>query len=597
MIRMIIILFFLIFNSCGNTQLLSVDESAVKNDSPIIATGNDDESQSHIMAKNYGAKGDALQLSDFTLNGDILSSPTVSFTRLDIGKSVSIAFAGKNAEHLVSTITSIIDNNKVKIADKAYKDVVNVQGSYGTDNIVHLQKAIDAAIKLDKVLFVDKGVYLIGDRNPITGNTSLRITMNRPNQSFKLMGAGKNKTIFREIDGKTQRLGRYTKIFYHYLNNSNNINSIELSDFALDKNGRSLSKNPSTPYAWEQAHGWSWAASKSGPNLINKIVIRNIEIIDKIGAGINFSSSNVLVNDVVIQNITERNFNGSTKGAINYGQRGDLEISCFSPSIIMKELDLRYIQIEPVRSMSAIRGRERHVTIKNSIIQTLDYTESDNGNPLYSSLTVDSLVSSNFLVRSIRFSVNNSTLSVKNLINSVDGSFKNCNFLLFYDSETNKVKPINNSYLKTLGNIKNNTTYDNCSFIIDDSNPSIKPIGNAFTASSKVTSLDNNTIIIQNCTFDERLESIVNAYGNGSWTFINNKLSGRDKIIIGGSYGVYTSQITLENNTITNNSQGEIFVNNNNDLWTIDLSQENEEITQRLRLKKPKSFKKNQIIK
>lgn len=597
MIRMIIILFCLIFNSCGNTQLLSVDVNKVGNNRPISVIGNDDKSQSYIMAENYGAKGDALQLSDFSLKGDILSSPTASFTNLDIGKSVSIAFAGKNAEHLVSTIISVIDNNKVKIADKASKDVVNVLGSYGTDNIKYLQKAIDAAINLDKTLYVDEGIYLIGDRNSITGNTSLRINMNKNNQNFRLVGAGKNKTIFREIDGKTQRIGRYTKIFYHYLNNSNNINEIELSNFSIDKNGRSLTKSPATLYTWEQAHGWSWAASKNVSSKINAIILRDLEIIDKIGAGINFSSSNVLVNDVVIQNITERNFNGSIKGAINYGQRGDLEISCFSPSITMKELDLRYIQIEPVRSMSSDKGRERHCTIKNSIIQTLEYTESDNGNPLYSSLTVDSLVSSNFLVRSIRFSVTNSTLSVKNLINSVDGSFKNCRFLLPYDLETNKIKSINNSYLKTLGYIKNNIAYDNCSFIIDDSNPSIKPIGNALTASSKVTRLDNNTITIQNCTFDERLETTVNAYGNGSWSFINNKLSGRDKIIIGGSYGVYTSQMTLDNNTITNNSQGEIFVNNNNDLWTIDLSQENEEITQRLKLKKPRSFKKNQIIK
>lgn len=603
--------FFLIFlglfiNSCGNAELLTVNSSQVQHVPQATTTVNRSKLEVEVIniknteiirAENFGAKGDGIQLFDFTVIGNELRSNSALFTNDDIGKIVSIANAGDDGEHLLSTIYKVINSNTVILNDSASKNVANEMGSYGTDNIIPLQSAIDKAIQVNKPLYVEEGVFLIGDVNSNTKQTSLRVEMKQSGQSFRLIGAGKSKTIFREIDGKTQRFGRYTKIFYHYLNNPNNIDSIELSDFSLDKNGRSLTKTPSSLYEWEQAHCWSWAASKNAPKQIGSIVLKNLEIIDKIGSGINFSAASTNVGQVVIENITEKGFKGYSRSNLKYGQRGDLEISCFSDNILMENLDLRYIQIEPVKSSVSTKEKQRHAVIKNSSINTIEYTEGDYGDPLYSSLTIDNVTSTDFVVRSIRFKAVNSTLTIKRLINSVDGVFDNCTISLPYDVTSNSIKSVNASYLRTLGKIKNKTLFNNCSFSIDSQDKDIRPKGFAIYPSSKVKDITLNSITITNSTFDKRLEGSIFAYGNGEWNLVNNKLAGKKTIITGGGYGVYASALNLTNNTIDEFSSGSIYINNNNPLWTIDFSKESPAVIERLKLKKPGVFESRQIKK
>ncbi|WP_379953227.1 hypothetical protein [Dokdonia sp. R78006] len=603
-----IVIFFLSFIicSCGNAELVTVNRTQVQNEKPTDLErktienpeySKGDVTSLYIQAANFGAKGDAIQLVDFSVKGNELRSNSALFTDADRGKIVSIASAGGGGQHLLSTIYKVINPTTVLLNDRALNNVSNVMGSYGTDNIIPLQDAINASIKGGLDLRVNEGVYLIGDINSKTKQTSLRIEMTQSGQSFKLIGAGKNKTVFRELDGKTQRFGRYTKIFYHYLNNKNNINEIELSDFSIDKNGRSLTKIPSSLYEWEQAHGWSWASSKNAPERIESIKLKNLEIIDKIGAGINFSAASTKVGRVIIENITEKDFNGYNRPNLKYGQRGDLEISCFSDNILMENLDLRYIQVEPVASSVSTRERQRHAIMRNSTISTIEYTEGDYGDPMYSSLKVDNVTSTDFVVRSIRFEAVNSTLTIKRLLNSVDGVFDNCKILLPYDINSNTIKSVNASYLTTLGKIKNKILFNNCSFTIDSNNKNIIPKGFAIYPSSKVMDVTLNSISITNSTFDKRLEGSIYAYGNGEWNLSNNKLAGKKTIITGGSYGVYASALNLSNNTIDELSSGSIYVNNNNQLWTIDFSRENKAVEERLKLKKPGIFEPRQIKK
>lgn len=602
MIRILAVLVSVLINSCGNTQLVTIDENKIDTEmqTPSGKVTKDvvtnATSSLRIHASDYGAKGDAIQLADFRAEGDIVLSESANFNNADVGKIISIAYAGQNDEHLVTSIKRVLDSKRVQVRDKASKNVTNSLGSYGTDNIVYLQNAIDASIAKNRTLYVEEGIYLIGDINEKTKKTALSIEMTLPGQSFKMKGAGKKKTIFREIDGKTQRIGRYTKIFYHYLNNPNDINLIELSDFSLDKNGRSLTKNPPSLYTWEQAHCWSWAGSKNAPNKIEGIIIKNLEIIDKIGAGINFSSFETRVGSVYIDNITQTGFLGNSHLKTKYGQRGDLEISCFSNAILMENLDLGYMQIEPVNRFTATKDKQRHATIRNSIINTLEYTEGDNGDAFYSSLTADNITSTNFVVRSLKFKISNSTLSVKRLINSVDGNFYNCKFLLPYDKQVNEIKPINNSYLSTLGKIKNKIIYDKCSFMIDNTNINLLPKGYAMTASSKVDQLGLNTIVVKNSLFDKRLEGTANTYGNGTWSFFNCELSGREDLFITGGYSRYIGQLFLSNNKLALKTSAGIRIQNNNDLWSINLGDEDPDIANRLKFKRPGKYNRDQII-
>ena len=604
--RIVIYFFSFIICSCGNAELITVNRTQVQNKKPTDLEqktiedpgySKGDVTSSYIQASDFGAKGDAIQLVDFSIKGNELKSNSALFTNEDRGKIVSIASAGDDGQHLLSTIYKVVNTTTVILNDRALNNVSNVMGSYGTDNITSLQDAINASIKGGLDLHVTEGVFLIGDINSKTKQTSLRIEMTQSGQSFKLIGAGKNKTVFRELDGKTQRLGRYTKIFYHYLNNKNNIDEIELSDFSIDKNGRSLTKVPSSLYEWEQAHGWSWASSKNAPEKIESIKLKNLEIIDKIGAGINFSAASTKVGRVIIENITEKDFNGYNRSDLKYGQRGDLEISCFSDNILMENLDLRYIQVEPVESSVSTKERQRHAIMRNSTINTIEYTEGDYGDPMYSSLKVDNVTSTDFVVRSIRFEAVNSTLTIKRLINSVDGIFDNCIISLPYDPISNTIKSVNASYLTTLGKIKNKIIFNKCSFSIASQDKDIRPKGFAINPSSKVNNLELNSITLQYCIFDERLEGSIYGYGNGRWNLLNNELAGHKQVIVGGGYSSYVSSINLSNNIISSSSSGSLFINNNNSLWSLDLSKENNNLIRRLKLKKPGKFEPQQIKK
>lgn len=544
--------------------------SALPQSTALISAAKDKDTMVSIL--RFGAKGDAIQRDDITIVGNMLTLPEDVFVPDDVGKIFSAAHAGREGEHLTGVIKKVINAQKVMLSAQAITNVSNVKGSIGTDNIVSIQRAFDYVIAQNKALFVPEGVYLIGDRNIETEQTAVMINMKKPDQNLTVFGEGKDKTIFRELDGKTQRLGRYTKMFYHYLKNSPNIGTIYLSDLSFDKNGRSLTKNPEVLYSWEQAYcfGWAMSSKELSPSYIKKIHLKNIEIIDKIGAGINFSSGPTKVYSLIADSITERDFNGAS-GQVQYGQRGDLELSCFSEDIRIVNCDLRYVQLEPVKKFSADKNNLRVCKVIDSRIESLDYTEGDNKEPQYSKLFVDNLYSNKFLVRSIYFRVKNSEISITGLINSVDGGFTNTIIKVPYDEKENKVTPVNSSHLRTLNRIHNNMFFDSCTFKIDNDTPNITPRGAAIKAAGKVENLDQNTITIKNCNFDTRFESSVNAYANGRWILKNNTMAGRLQAIEAGGYRNFVSDLTIEANNYEAQSihTPRVRINNNNILWDI----------------------------
>lgn len=546
-----------------------------------------------INAATYGCLGDGVQLEDISINGNMLTSSSANFNVEDIGKTVSVASAGIGGEHLITKIKKYISSNKVILKDSGVSNVSNVMGSYGTDNINFIQNAVNAAIKHQKILFFNPGVYLVGDRNTVANSSTVMIQINKPNHNFVMTGSGKAQTVFRELDGKTQRLGRYTKIFYHYLKDAPNIGTIALSNFSLDKNGRSLTKNPSSLYEWEQAHAWSWAGHKNGADQINTIHISNIEIFDKIGGGINFSSCNTKVGSVFVQNITEtRPIN---KNNIKYGYRGDLEIACFSEDILFKNLKLNYIQLEPVRSFLSTQNRKRICTIEDSSIDTIEYTEGSVTSFGISVLNIKNCITKNFNNRGVEFTIENSTIKAPRLINSLSGTFINCKILIDYNDADNSIKPINATYLRTINN-DNKIEFDNCQFVIDNDRLDIRPKGVALTSSAKVKDLNKNSITVKNCTFDTRLESSIDAYANGKWIIKNSTLSGSTHVIITGGYKEYFSELLLENNdysTVANNTPI-LNLNNHNSLWKISGIESQYNVSSRIKIKGKKGELKTQ---
>lgn len=525
-----------------------------------------------IKASKFGCKGDAIQLNDFSVSGNRLKSVLANFSPSDIGKIFSIASAGKNGEHHIGAITEFVNKDEVLMDRYAPNPVSNSLGSYGTDNLPLLQKAFDFSIENNVVLSVSEGIYLLGESNLEAASNAVMINITKPNQNFVMIGEGEGRTVFRELDGKTQRQGRYTKMFYHYLKNTPNVGQIYLQGFSLDKNGRSLTKKPKARYTWEQAHAWSWAGSELGSvEHIEGITIKNIEIVDKIGAGINFSSNPTKVGKFIAKNITERNFGGDNTRKIDYGQRGDLEISCFSEDIQMSNLDLKFVQIEPVKNYSADKEHRRFSKITDSRIFSLQFTEADNKDPNYSVVEVQNVVSKNLTFRSVVFTIKDSDIMMPQLVNSVNGMIVNSIIRLPYDQQKNEIKTVNCSYLTTLKNINNNVTFKGCNFLVDSSNPDLHPKGYALTSSCNINDFKKNKIVVKDCEFDVRLEGSIDAYANGEWLIENNELAGSSNAILVGGYREFYSKVRLQNNQYSNLKKGaeNIKINNHNKLWEL----------------------------
>ena len=598
--RFLLIATFILLSSCSSAvpSIIQTDENNIPKtistattrvNVPIAVSAMEE-----INASVYGCKGDGVQLNDFSLSGNVLTSNSAKFYSLDIGKTVSIANAGENGEHLICTIKTIVSPNKVLLKDRAASSVSNVMGSYGTDNIRFIQKAVDAAITQQKTLRFDPGVFLIGDYNIDTKTSVIKIAINNPGDNVVIVGSGKHKTIFRELDGKTQRKGRYTKIFYHYLKDSPNVGTIVLSDFSLDKNGRSLTKNPESIYTWEQAHAWSWAGHKNGADFIDSIYISNIEIVDKIGGGINFSSSGTRVNHFILDKISESRFKSNTN-EVFYAARGDLEISCFSDDIVIKNVDLTYVQLEPVRSKISTIENNRYCEVTDSSIDTIEYTEDGIEGLGVNVLKMNNITTKNFRNHGVEFLVENSTIGAPHTINSINGFFRNCKFLLKYDASENKVKPINATYFRNISS-NNSITFSNCEFIIDSKLTTIKPKGYALFSSSKISDISINEITVDNCTFDKRLEGSINAFANGRWVIKNSILAGTGVVFLVGGYKEYYSEVNLSNNNYSQVLDNAKLLNiyNHNTLWKVEGYEKNKNFSSRIISKGKVGSLKNQ---
>lgn len=95
----------------------------------------------------YGAKGDAVQLTDgaITSGQATLTSASASFVAADVGKTVSVAGAGAAGVSLVTTITARNSATSVTLAANAGSTVTGTLVWYGTDDTAAIQSAINAA--------------------------------------------------------------------------------------------------------------------------------------------------------------------------------------------------------------------------------------------------------------------------------------------------------------------------------------------------------------------------------------------------------------------------------------------------------------------
>jgi Right handed beta helix region len=146
----------------------------------------------HVFnVKEYGARGDCRYADDANMNAGstVLTSAAASFGSADVGKPIYLLGAGivvnGNADPLSTTISSVRSGSAADLADAAQTTVSSAHMSWGTDNTVSIQKAIEAAAAASGgTIFFPVGTYQI----------TKVLTITAPN--IRLTGEGNSSVIY-----------------------------------------------------------------------------------------------------------------------------------------------------------------------------------------------------------------------------------------------------------------------------------------------------------------------------------------------------------------------------------------------------------------
>jgi len=457
---------------------------------------------------------------------------------------------------------------------RQFSDIVNIKwfGAIGdsiVNDIDYIQKAVDYCVKNNIPLYVPQGTYIIG--TSITGAGEIRINNLTDNyQGLEVIGDGIRKTIFKHQDGHMEKFGRYARMFFAYLDDTNakqyKHGSFSFKKITFDKNARSNS-SPENPYDWEQSHIISFAGNSV--ELVKNVVFEECEFYDKTAACINMATSATEFENVVLKNcisiehptVTERE---------DWGTRGCYEFGADTRFTVIENSQALYSQIEPVVGSSEDRRRE--YIVSNCKIDTFEFTDSG----LFSSIAISNLISKRkFLTRGVKVKATNSILKVYDFFTSPEMFISNSKILLKYNEETNTSSSFyvyKSGYAGVASDVKQNIQLSNCMFEIDtDLQQNIN--GYALISSLTSNAEEVPNIQLDNCMFDSRLQGTVKSYSKGGNYILNNcTLAGWEYAIEAGSYSSYPASIEANNCNFSNVTGLCLRLLSNNELWKLKIS-------------------------
>lgn len=429
------------------------------------------------------------------------------------------------------------------------------------DNIApYMQKAVDYCTANNKELYCPAGGYMI---DPATNvNVGVYLINNwGVDKNLVVTGAGQGLTVFREKAGATTIGGRYTKMLYVQcgLNTSfvKNFGHIKFSNMSLDKNGRS-NTNPlrqakidageevttADRFPFEQAHILGLAGS--GVVDFETVLFENIELIDKIGGGISFSSSpNIYIKKIAVANVISRkNSKVEIWGDGTFGTRGCVEIVTTVGVIDIINCDIEYSQVEPVLPSSSIV--QRFSNISGGKIDAFEFTDKGG----YSYVNITNLTCSyKLLTRGINANITNTTFVARDTFAEGIIKISSSTIKLIYDAATNKVTSL------SFGSVGSGVDYGemwltDVDIVIDSPDQAIRPLGYGMGGSTG--KIGSRISKLNNVRFDTRLEGSVDAYRNGDWAIANSYLYGSKPHILVGSATlsgvVFGGNVELVNN-------------------------------------------------
>lgn len=157
---------------------------------PIISSGSsfarslDNRFADRINVKDFGAVGNAKKLvgGSIAAGSNVLICSSASFVSSDVGKSISLGYAGTNSHTLYTTIVAVNSSTQVQLADNAVTTTSISEILYGTEDGPAIRSAVAQARSENKAVYLPRGQYLM--------NTALSTSSGNPQISSIPVGGG-----------------------------------------------------------------------------------------------------------------------------------------------------------------------------------------------------------------------------------------------------------------------------------------------------------------------------------------------------------------------------------------------------------------------
>ena len=196
-------------------------------------------------------------------------------------------------------------------------------------------------------------------------------------ESVVMYGDGPGKTLFRDSDYHTTAMaalgvdGNFDEIFYWQILAPGVLDNLVLRDFTIDKNGATAGTPPGL-YTWQHNHGM---LIETGTGLlpggrIRSALVENVNVIDKIGAGINFGRG--FLTNAMVRNC--HFFGFDVDGVI--GQRGDLEFQATIDNLSVEGCSGTFVQCEP--NLLTAEGLLPRASFSDCIFDNMEFTGYSN---------------------------------------------------------------------------------------------------------------------------------------------------------------------------------------------------------------------------
>ena len=372
-------------------------------------------------------------------------------------------------------------------------------------------------------------------------------------------------TRFKEKDGLTLTLGRFNMSFYFLCPDNARAKAIIIEDMYLDKNGVTSPAATQTDYIYEQAHGFAVASGWTNSS-IDTVIIRNVTVSDKIGAGVCLAQG--YINKAYIQN----------QHGINYkhigGERGDFEFQSIVNDLVLESCTGRYVQCEP-NLTTVPTGYTPKATFKDCTYDVTEFTAYVNSHDAQTLILDNHTAKELCLIRWAKVIAKNSTLRVRSSDNTYwEGTAKgsileDCKTIVGINTTTNATDPL---YLRSAANVPTFLKIKGGSIVPDDTINSTTT-GFAINNVAFYSGAQDYLVELEDVFIDPRFERTINCYANGNYKIKNTKLAGRTgslaSVAIGG-FGSNYANVELNGNDLSQLGGAYVQYTTSNTLWSVN---------------------------